>query len=135
MSRDLRETKRSFGEDRKEKNSLNTLLDDLNKEQELLRNQLATSNIQRSQVESKLNQTLALYEQANKQSEAQSSEIIEKIAQIGELEGRLSQAEMDIKDKTRSLDSLRTKFQTLESLKNQTHNDASKECGPLSTTS
>ena len=84
-------------------------MDDLNKEQELLRNQLATSNIQRSQIESKLNQTLAAYEEVTKQAEAKNVDIIEKITKISELEGSLTQREMELKESQNCLRARYTK--------------------------
>ena len=126
LSRDLKETKRSYGEDRKEKSELNSLMDELNKEQELLRNQLATSNIQRSQVESKLNLTIVQLEDKTKQNEKQHAEMIEKIAKISELEGNISQIELALNAANLQVSSLENKLNQTESSKNKTHNEASK---------
>lgn len=131
LSRDLKETKRSYGEDRKEKTELNTLLDELNKEQELLRNQLATSNIQRSQVESKLNHTIAQLEDKTRQNEKQHTQMIEKISKISELEGSISEMELALNSANTQLGSLETKLNQTESSKNRTHNEASKKIQDL----
>ena len=128
LSRDLKETKRSYGEDRKEKSELNSLMDELNKEQELLRNQLATSNIQRSQVESKLNLTIVQLEDKTKQNEKQHVEMIEKIAKISELEGNISQIELALNAANSQVSTLENKLNQTESSKNKTHNEASKDC-------
>ena len=127
LSRDLKETKRSYGEDRKEKSELNSLMDELNKEQELLRNQLATSNIQRSQVESKLNLTIVQLEDKTKQNEKQHAEMIEKIAKISELEGNITQIELALNAANSQVSSLENKLNQTESSKNKTHNEASKD--------
>ena len=101
-------------------------MDELNKEQELLRNQLATSNIQRSQVESKLNLTIVQLEDKTKQNEKQHAEMIEKIAKISELEGNISQIELALNAANLQVSSLENKLNQTESSKNKTHNEASK---------
>ena len=103
-------------------------MDELNKEQELLRNQLATSNIQRSQVESKLNLTIVQLEDKTKQNEKQHVEMIEKIAKISELEGNISQIELALNAANSQVSSLENKLNQTESSKNKTHNEASKDC-------
>lgn len=96
-----------------------------------LRSKLENSNMSRSQVENRLNQTLAQLEHAQQETAIKHRQVIEKVARIAELEGEIARLESTLEGNKKALYESELKLSHLEKSRNESHNSASKACASI----
>merc|ERR1711892_1143322 len=131
LKKELRESKRTTGERRKENSNLSTIFNELNAELELQRTQLAAAATERSTIESKLNYTLTRLDTGNKQLEEARSVNIEQITKIATLEGEVTRMSHELSETRCTLNSTRDELSTSNAASSQSASQTSSQIQTL----